>query len=78
MIYFTHNDLVSFIDARYSLDPDFSLTMEVVDVMNKSIDQTLLVINIVNEGLESLDSSTRIKTTKFLEILVKNAGLDFH
>ncbi len=38
MIFFTRDNIVPLIDANYSTDPDFSLSMEVVDVMNKSID----------------------------------------
>lgn len=56
MIFFTRDNLVPLIDANYSIDPDFSLSMEVVDVMNKSIDQTLLVVHVLNEGLESTNS----------------------
>lgn len=78
MIFFTRDNLVPLIDANYSIDPDFSLSMEVVDVMNKSIDQTLLVVHVLNEGLESTNSQTRLKTTKFMEILVKNCNMDFH
>lgn len=38
MIFFTRDNILPLVDANYSTDPDFSLSMEVVDLMNKSID----------------------------------------
>ena len=65
-------------DANYSIEPDFSLTMELVDAMRDNYDQTMIVIMSILEGLNSSQSPTRLKTIKFLEILVKNCKIGFH
>ncbi len=72
MLYFSHDDLMTLTDANYSSEPDFSLTLELVDAMKENYDQTMLVVMAVVEGMNSSQSTTRLKTIKFLEILVKN------
>ena len=78
MLYFSHDDLMTLTDANYSIEPDFSLTMELVDAMRDNYDQTMIVIMSILEGLNSSQSPTRLKTIKFLEILVKNCKIGFH
>lgn len=65
-------------DANYSQEPDFSLTLELVDAMKDNYDQSMLVIMAIVDGLNSSQSATRLKTVKFLEILVKNCQIGFH
>lgn len=78
MLYFSHDDLMTLTDANYSLEPDFSLSLELVDAMRDNHDQTMLVVMSVIEGMNSSHSPTRLKTVKFLEILVKNCQMGFH
>ena len=53
MLYFSHDDLMTLTDANYSIEPDFSLTMELVDAMRDNYDQTMIVIMSILEGLNS-------------------------
>ncbi len=78
MLYFSHDDLMTLTDANYSLEPDFSLTLELVDAMKDNYDQTMLVVMAISEALGSSHSPTRLKTVKLLEILVKNCQIGFH
>jgi hypothetical protein len=38
MLYFSHDDLMTLTDANYSSEPDFSLTLELVDAMKENYD----------------------------------------
>ena len=38
MLYFSHDDLITLVDANYSIEPDFSLTMELIDSMKGNYD----------------------------------------
>lgn len=78
MLYFSHDDLITLTDANYSKEPDFSLTLELVDAMRDNYDQTMVVIMAIIDGLNSSQSPTWLKTIKFLEILVKNCQISFH
>ncbi len=51
MLYFSHDDLITLTDANYSQEPDFSLTLELVDAMKDNYDQSMLVIMAIVDGL---------------------------